>query len=132
MTSAAWDTRQINDAALVTAPDGSEVRVLCASERGSMISFTLEAGAVSKPVAHRTVEEIWYVIAGQGCLWRRQGTVEEVTVLATGLSLTIPVGAWFQFRNDGKIPLQIVAVTMPSWPGETEAYGVEGRWRPTV
>jgi hypothetical protein len=59
MNSTAWDTQEIGSAPALTAPDGSDVRVLCATERGSMISFALPPGAVSRPVAHRTVEEIW-------------------------------------------------------------------------
>jgi mannose-6-phosphate isomerase-like protein (cupin superfamily) len=127
-----WDAKQIGDAAVVTAPDGSEVRVLCATERGSMILFTLRSGAISRAVAHRTVEEIWYVTAGRGRLWRKLGNQEEVTELAPSLSLTIPVGTQFQFRNDGAAPLEIVAVTMPRWPGEDEADAVAGIWEATV
>jgi mannose-6-phosphate isomerase-like protein (cupin superfamily) len=128
MTSTPWDAQEIATASVVTAPDGSEVRILCATPRGSMISFSLLPGAVSKPVAHRTVEEIWYVAAGQGRLWRKLGDDEEIVDLAPGLSLTMPVGAHFQFRNDGDIPLQIDAVTMPPWPGAHEADAVEGHW----
>ncbi|HVH80470.1 MAG TPA: cupin domain-containing protein [Stellaceae bacterium] len=93
-----------------------------------MISFSLEPAAVSKAVAHRAVEEIWYVVAGKGRLWRGQGTAEDVTVLAPGMSLTIPVGTSFQFCNDGNDVLQIVAVTMPPWPGDGEVYAVIGKW----
>ena len=57
-------TRERSAAADVMAPDGSEVRILAASSRGSMAQFTLPPGAVSKPVAHRTVEEVWLVIGG--------------------------------------------------------------------
>jgi mannose-6-phosphate isomerase-like protein (cupin superfamily) len=132
MPSTAWQTQQIDGALLVAAPDGSQVRILCATARGSMISFSLDPGAVSKAVAHKTVEEIWYVVAGRGRLWRRQAEAEEVTDLASGLSLTIPIGAQFQFRNDGDQPLQIVAVTMPPWPGEGEAVVVIGAWAATI
>jgi mannose-6-phosphate isomerase-like protein (cupin superfamily) len=127
-----WVAQDIGTAPLVTAPDGSGVRILCATERGSMISFSLEPGVVSKAVVHKTVDEIWYVVAGQGRLWRRQGESEEVADLAPGLSLTIPVGVQFQFRNDGDEPLQIVAVTMPPWPGEGEAVAVIGAWTATI
>jgi len=127
-----WSTQQIDDAPLVTAPDGSQLRVLCAMARGSMISFSLEPGAVSKAVTHKTVEEIWYVVAGKGRLWRRQSEREAVTDLLPGLSLTIPVGAQFQFRNDGDEKLRIVAVTMPPWPGEGEAVVVIGAWTATI
>jgi mannose-6-phosphate isomerase-like protein (cupin superfamily) len=128
MTSSPWDTQGIGKAPAVVAPDGSQVRILCATARGSTIHFSLGAGAVSKAVAHRTVEEIWYVVAGTGRLWRQAGDCEEVTELAAGMSLTIPVGTRFQFRNDGAATLEIVAVTMPPWPGEDEAFQVEGKW----
>jgi mannose-6-phosphate isomerase-like protein (cupin superfamily) len=132
MTATPWNTQQLDGAPLVTAPDGSAVRILCATECGSMISFSLEPGAVSKTVAHKTVEEIWYVVAGRGRLWRRQGESEEIADLVPGLSVTIPVGAQFQFRNDGDQPLQIIAVTMPPWPGEGEAVVVIGAWTATI
>ena len=48
--------------------------------------------------------------------------------MSPGVSLTIPLGAHFQFRNTGEAPLRFVIVTMPPWPGEDEAYGVEGHW----
>ena len=128
MPSTAWQTQEIAAAATAVAPDGSAVRILCATARGSMISFSLEPGRVSTAVAHRTVEEIWYVVAGAGRVWRKCEERTEITALAPGLCLTIPVGAHFQFRNDGEGPLQIVAVTMPPWPGAAEAYAVAGVW----
>jgi mannose-6-phosphate isomerase-like protein (cupin superfamily) len=112
----------------VIAPDGSEVRLLAASRRGSMAQFTLPPGAVSKPVAHRTVEEVWLVMSGQGRMWRALDHTEEVTALQPGTSIAIPVGMRFQFRNDGEEPLHCVGVTMPPWPGMDEAYAVEGPW----
>jgi len=132
MTATPWDTQEIATAPPAIAPDGSAVRILCATARGSMISFSLEPGAVSKTITHRTVEEIWYVVAGQGRLWRRRGDSEEVADLAPGLSATIPVGTQFQFRNDGDRRLQIVAVTIPPWPGEDEALVTSGHWTATI
>jgi mannose-6-phosphate isomerase-like protein (cupin superfamily) len=132
MTSTPWDTQEIASTPLVTAPDGSAVRVLCATRRGGTATFSLEPGVVAKAVAHRTVEEIWYVAAGQGRLWRKHGEAEQIVDLAPGLSLTIPVGTRFQFRNDGTDALHIVAVTMPPWPGEDEAMPADGVWSATV
>ena len=114
------------------APDGSEVRLLCATSRGSMARFTLPPGAVSRAVAHRTVEELWCITAGSGRMWRKSGACEEVTELAAGCSLTIPTGTHFQFRCDGTAPLEAVAVTMPPWPGEDEAYAVASLWQATL
>ncbi len=112
----------------VIAPDGSEVRLLAAAPRGSMAQFTLPPGAVSKPVAHRTVEEVWLVLSGEGRMWRKLGDLEETVTLRPGTSIAIPVGASFQFRNDGAEPLHCAGVTMPPWPGMDEAYPVPGLW----
>ena len=114
------------------APDGSEVRVLCGLARGGLALFSLPPGAVAKAVAHRTVEELWYVIAGRGRMWRKLGSQEGTVELAAGLSLSIPTGTRFQFRCDGSEPLTILGATMPPWPGPDEAYAVEGIWPPTV
>ena len=129
---ALFDTKIANQLADVIATDGSEVRVLCATKRGAMAVFTLAPGGVAKAVAHRTVEEIWVVLRGRGRMWRKSGEREEVTELAAGTSLSIPVGTHFQFRNDGEGPLEAVAATMPPWPGDGEAYIVSGKWKPTV
>jgi mannose-6-phosphate isomerase-like protein (cupin superfamily) len=121
-------TRHRSEAPDVMAPDGSEVRILAATARGSMAQFTLPPGAVSKAVAHRNVEEVWLVIAGTGRMWRKLGAAEETVALAPGVSIAIPAGAHFQFRNDGEGPLDCVGVTMPPWPGMDEAYAVQGVW----
>jgi mannose-6-phosphate isomerase-like protein (cupin superfamily) len=127
-----FDTRHIADAPDAIAPDGSEVRLLGSLPGGSMAVFRLAPSAVSRAVAHRTVEEIWYFTAGQGRMWRRFGDREEITDVRHGVSITIPPGAHFQFRCDGAEPLEAVAATMPPWPGSEEAYSVAGKWEPTV
>lgn len=119
-------------APVVIAPDGSEVRILASIGRGSMALFTLAPGAVARPVAHRTVEELWHVVAGHGRMWRRLGETERIDALAPGTSLALPTGTAFQFRCDGDTPLTVVGVTMPPWPGEQEAYPVTGAWTPNV
>ena len=108
------------------APDGSDVRVLVATDRGSMAHFELAAGRTSSAVRHRTVEEIWYVVRGHGEMWRKRDQAEAVTALEVGTSLVIPVGTSFQFRSLGPGPLAAVAVTMPPWPGPDEAEAVDG------
>ena len=128
MTSIAFETKRLAAPTDVIAPDGLEVRLLCATARGSMAHFRLRPGEVAKAVAHRTVDEIWYVSTGSGRIWRKTAEQEEVTLLEPGVSLTIPTGTQFQFRCDGDTPLDIVAVTMPPWPGENEAFLVDGKW----
>jgi mannose-6-phosphate isomerase-like protein (cupin superfamily) len=120
--------RQLPATPDVTAPDGSDVRILCGLRGGSMAHFSLAPGKVSKAVMHRTVEEIWYIIGGEGEMWRADSRQEAVVALGPGLSLTIPVGTSFQFRSTGNVALEAVAITMPPWPGEDEAVLVKGVW----
>jgi mannose-6-phosphate isomerase-like protein (cupin superfamily) len=124
--------KTLGRAADVIAPDGCEVRLLVQTPPGSMAHFTLGPGQVARAVAHRTVEELWYFLAGNGRMWRRLAESEEIVEVAPGVSLSIPLGTRFQLRNDGEAPLVAVAVTMPPWPGEDEAYFVEGRWPATI
>ena len=60
-------------AADVIAPDGSEIRLLIDQRHGaegaSMVEVVLPPGQVSRPVYHRTVEEIWYILEGTGQVW---------------------------------------------------------------
>ena len=116
----------------VVAPDGSDVRVLLRLAGGSMAHFALGAGKVSLAVTHRTVEEIWFIVAGRGEMWRKQGEREEVVALRPGLCLTLPVGTQFQFRASPSEAVAAVAVTMPPWPGEEEASIVSGPWPPSL
>jgi mannose-6-phosphate isomerase-like protein (cupin superfamily) len=127
-----FETRRIEDAPLVIAPDGSDVRVLPQLERGSMIYVELAAGRTSVAIAHRSVEELWYVISGRGEMWRHKDDDEAVVTLEAGVSITIPVGTSFQFRSLGPGPLRAICVTMPPWPGMDEAYEVDGPWEATT
>jgi mannose-6-phosphate isomerase-like protein (cupin superfamily) len=119
-------TLRLSAAPTVVAPDGSDVRVLLRLDGGSMAHFELGAGRVSRAIEHRTVSEIWFVLAGRGEMWRRTGAVETIVVMEAGVCLAIPVGTRFQFRTIGEEPLAAVGVTMPPWPGDDEAIPVDG------
>ena len=115
----------------VLAPDGSEVRVLLSARGGSMAHFQLRAGSVAKAVAHRTVEELWFIAFGRGEMWRKSADREEIVQLEPGVCVSIPVGTHFQFRASEAEAVSAVAVTMPPWPGEGEAVFVPGPWKST-
>ncbi|MEM8637496.1 MAG: cupin domain-containing protein [Cyanobacteria bacterium P01_G01_bin.54] len=127
-----FDTQPLPLTPDVIAPDGSNVRILLGLQGGGMAHFELPPGAVSRAVTHCTVEEIWFILSGQGEMWRQCAGQEEIVTVAASICLTIPLGTQFQFRCLGEEPLQAVAVTMPPWPGENEAMAVEGIWQPTV
>ena len=98
-----------------------------------MAHFALAPGQTSKAVAHRTVEEIWFFLSGEGEMWRKQpGGSEEIVRVEPSVCVTIPLGTHFQFRCLGHEPLTAVAVTMPPWPGDGEAIVIEGKWPATV
>jgi mannose-6-phosphate isomerase-like protein (cupin superfamily) len=106
--------------------------VPCSDSPAGHWPFVLAPGKTSLAVTHRTVEEIWYFLSGRGEMWRKQGDREEVVPVEAGMSLTIPLGTHFQFRCSDDQPLVFMAITMPPWPGEDEAYTVEGKWEPSV
>jgi mannose-6-phosphate isomerase-like protein (cupin superfamily) len=116
----------------VTAPDGSQVRILLQLRGGSLAHFELAPGQTSRAVVHRTVEEVWYFLQGRGEMWRKLGQQEEIVEVEAGIAITLPVGTSFQFRSFGPEPLAAVGVTMPPWPGEDEAQEVPGKWASTV
>ena len=126
----AFDTRRLPATPDVTAPDGSDVRILLRLGGGSMAHFELAPGRTSIAVTHRTVAEIWYILSGRGEMWRKCDGQEEIAALDAGVCLTIPVGTHFQFRTLGSEPLAAVGVTMPPWPADDEAVVVVGRWTP--
>jgi mannose-6-phosphate isomerase-like protein (cupin superfamily) len=125
-------SRRLSEQPDAIAPDGSEARVLCSASRGSMAQFTLPLGAVSRPVAHHRLEELWFILNGTGRMWRSLDGQQEVIALAPGLSLAIPPRTRFQFRCDGAEPLVALGVTMPPWTDASECQAVEGPWAPTV
>jgi mannose-6-phosphate isomerase-like protein (cupin superfamily) len=124
----AFATMRLPPTATAVAPDGCDVRVLLRLAAGSMAHFELEAGRVSRAVAHRTVEEIWFVVAGHGEMWRKQEGREETVSLEPGICVTIPLGTHFQFRASPSESIAAIAITLPPWPGDGEAFEVKGPW----
>ena len=111
------------------APDGSQIRLLHQLDGASVVHCSLPVGGVSIPVEHRTVEEVWFFLAGAGQVWRKQSEREQVLEVSPGVSLTIPLGTRFQLRNTGEVPLEFLIATTPPWPGAGEAVLLdEGCW----
>jgi mannose-6-phosphate isomerase-like protein (cupin superfamily) len=109
------------------APDGSEVyfRVLDAS-RASLVEIVLRPGGISRPVSHRTVEEVWYFLEGSGEVWLRSPdrASEQTRAVARGDVVVIPTGWDFQFHADLGGALRFLCFTVPKWPGADEAAAV--------
>ena len=127
---------------VIIAPDGSEVRLLLTDDHGatrcSVVEVSIGPGEASRPVRHRTVEEAWYVVEGEGEVWRcpPDRSVEKASPVgvSAGDALVIPNGWAFQFRALPEAGLRFICVTMPPWPGMDEAVEVAegGPWPPTL
>jgi mannose-6-phosphate isomerase-like protein (cupin superfamily) len=128
----AFQTKSLQQHPNAVAPDGSDVRVLLQVRGGGLAHFELAARQTSVAVRHRSVEEIWYFLRGTGEMWRATGGDEQVVAVSSGVCITIPLGAAFQFRVIGDEPLAAIAATIPPWPGAGEAEIVAGPWEPTV
>jgi mannose-6-phosphate isomerase-like protein (cupin superfamily) len=108
------------------APDGSEIRLLATRAQGavraSLCEVRLAPGATSRPVFHRTVEEIWYVLEGRGRVWRcPAGARADPVDVGPGDALAIPTGWRFQFSAAPTAALRFLCFTTPAWPGAAEA-----------
>ena len=116
----------------VITPDGSEIRLLetgaHGATRASVCAVRLAPGAVSRPVSHRSVEEIWYVLAreGRGQVWRcpQESEADPIDV-GPGDTLVVPTGWRFQFRAAPDSVLRFLCFTPPPWPGPDEAQPAE-------
>jgi mannose-6-phosphate isomerase-like protein (cupin superfamily) len=93
-----------------------------------MVHCTLRPGQVTQAVQHRTVEEVWYCVAGSAQVWRKSTEAEEIVDVEMGVALSIPLGTAFQFRATGSTPFEVVITTIPPWPGADEAVAVTGLW----
>jgi mannose-6-phosphate isomerase-like protein (cupin superfamily) len=124
-------TRTFPAAAAGRSPAGAEVRFLMEGQTGGMIHSTVPAGQINRATVHSTVSEFWYVLSGEGQIWRRDASGEAITDLTVGVTIDIPVGTAFQYRCVG-VALRFICVTMPPWPGEHEATIIDGPWTPNA
>ncbi|MBO0747151.1 MAG: cupin domain-containing protein [Acidimicrobiaceae bacterium] len=127
-----FSTKRLSEDRDAVAPDGSDVRILLQLSSGSLAHFQLAPGQTSVAIHHRTVEEIWYVTLGRGEMWRKLNDFESTIELEPGVCLDIPTGTDFQFRTLGSEPLTAIGVTIPPWPGASEAIRSQGPWAATV
>jgi len=114
------------------SPAGADIRYLMGSERGNIIHSTVPPHQINKATVHATVSEFWYILEGHGEIWRDDGKDSSITDLIPGTSIDIPVGTAFQYRNISDVDLKFICVTMPRWPGDSEATFVGGKWQPTI
>jgi mannose-6-phosphate isomerase-like protein (cupin superfamily) len=114
------------------SPAGADIRYLMDGKTGNMIHSTVPPHQINKATVHATVSEFWYILEGHGKIWRDDGEESMVTDLVPGVSIDVPVGTKFQYRNISDQPLKFICIAMPPWPGDSEATYIEGKWEPKV
>jgi mannose-6-phosphate isomerase-like protein (cupin superfamily) len=114
------------------SPAGADIRYLIAGKTGNMIHSTVPPHQINRATVHATVNEFWYILEGHGEIWRDNGLESIVTDLVPGTSIDIPARTAFQYRNVSDTDLQFICISMPPWPGDSEATFVEGKWQPTI
>lgn len=114
------------------SPAGADIRFIMDGPTGNMIHATVPPGQINRATIHETVSEFWHVLEGSGEIWRKDETEERFTALVPGVSVDIPLGTAFQYRNVGAGPLKFICISMPPWPGDHEASPLTGPWEPTI
>jgi mannose-6-phosphate isomerase-like protein (cupin superfamily) len=115
------------------SPLGAHIRFLMDGPHGNMIQSTVPPGMVGRACRFRTIDEYWYVLSGEGEIWRRAPDGREsITQLIPGVCIDIPLGTAFQYRCTGDVPLVFTCTALPPWPGDDEAVIMDGPWVPCV
>ena len=84
---------------------------------------------VGRACRFRTIDEYWFVLSGEGEIWRRATDGREsITRLTPGVCIDIPLGTAFQYRCTGDVSLVFTCTALPPWPGDDEAVIMDGPW----
>ena len=111
------------------SPLGAYIRFLVDGPHGNMIHSTVPPGMVGRACCFRTVDEYWFVLSGEGEIWRSAVDGRE-SILA--VCVDVPLGTALQYRCTGDVPLVFTCTARPPWPGDDEALLVDGPWTPSL
>ncbi len=124
-------THHIETAEEARSPLGAHIKLLSKGDHGNMIHSTIPPGMTSLATRFKTIDEFWYILTGEGQIWRcYPGGVEEITTLVSGTAIHIPLGTKFQYRNESEEPVTFICIAMPAWSGNDECSLVDGPWIP--
>lgn len=127
------NTSSVETAEQGRSPLGAHIRHLVGGPHGNMIHSTVPPGMVGRACRFRTVDEFWFVLSGEGEIWRRAPDGEEhITRLVAGVCVDVPLGTAFQYRCVGDAEFVFTCTAMPPWPGDDEAVFVDGPWESCV
>lgn len=124
-------TTTVDSAERGRSPLGAHIRFLMDGPHGNVIHSTVPPGMVSRACHFRSIDEYWFVLSGEGELWRHAPDGHHgITQLSRGVCVDISLGTTFQYRCTGKEPLVFICTALPPWPGDHEAVIADGPWEP--
>ena len=97
------------------SPGGTEIRYLIKSSLGDLTHATCPERQVAPVHKLLGLHEAYYVLAGNGEIWRRTDDREGITALRPGRWVEMPAGTEFQFRAGRDAALVLLVIVMPSW-----------------
>ena len=105
-----------NTTTAVTSASGTEIRVLLdTTEKGqgrmSLAMETLQPGQHTDPHWHSHLEEIYYILTGQG----RMEIGDEAREVQAGDAILIPINCLHCLHNSGDDDLVLLCATSPPW-----------------
>jgi mannose-6-phosphate isomerase-like protein (cupin superfamily) len=113
--STGWFTQALADKYdYMSLGEASEIRLFPSFEQGEIVHARALADRPSLAATLTGVGELFYVLEGEGELWRRTGQVEDVTKLFAGRCVSIPPGLDYQYRALGE-SMEFLVTTMPRW-----------------
>jgi mannose-6-phosphate isomerase-like protein (cupin superfamily) len=126
-------TTTVETAECGRSPLGADIRFLMDGPHGNMIHSTVPPGMVGRACHFRSIDEYWYVLSGEGEIWRSTPDGHEsITGLIRGVCVDIPLGTAFQYRCIASVPLVFICTALPPWPGDDEAVIMDGPWEPRL
>ena len=110
-------------ATVITTPHGSGIRPLIdrttsAITQCSLAEETLPPGCAVTPHHHREIEEIYYVVSGQGLM-----TVgDETREVNAGDAIYVPRNHQHSLNNTGSEPIRLILVCGPAFFYEDQVF----------
>lgn len=114
----------------VSPGGGAEIRHILSSPQGDLTHAVCPAGHVAPTHHLPELDEAYYVLAGEGEIWRATDEREAVTALRPGRWVQLPAGLRFQYRANRGSSLVFLVVVLPSWAPELFHTVPDGLWRP--
>lgn len=124
-----WTTQKLpTEADRLSPSNASEIRLLPSFPEGEIVHATAFAGQPSQPARIEGFGEMFYILEGEGELWRATGELESVTPLAARGCVTIPPGIDYQYRAAGG-PMKFLVATAPRFVERNWHAAGRGYWK---